>query len=161
MGGHQGKGFSGLFSFPLGYNGFTVISNRGGQAIIDLSWVTTSPILKFNQITSRVKDSYSHHSSSILSLVIIWGLEFLCNDAYLCYAVCMYVHTCVPFTLTHMQVAPKLSLLRIWLTLPPTHLPGSCFVCQNGGGLRCFGPALSSAAVPSAMPRLLAAHLWK
>jgi hypothetical protein len=41
---HQGKGFSGtVYSFPSGYNGFTVISNRQGQAITDLSWVITSP----------------------------------------------------------------------------------------------------------------------
>lgn len=41
---HQGKGFSGaVFSFPSEYNGFTVISNRQGQAITDLSWVITSP----------------------------------------------------------------------------------------------------------------------
>lgn len=108
-------------------------------------------MLKFKQITSQVKDSHSYHSSSILSLAIIWGLTFLCNGACLCYEwACMCAHTCMIYSLIHLPVTPKLHLLRIWTTLLPTHLPG-----QNGGGSRGFSPALCSATAPSATSRLL------
>lgn len=93
MGGHQGKGLQqAVFSLPSGYDGLTIISNRCGQAITDLSWVATSPILKFNQITSRVKDARRRRGSSALSLAIIGGLTFLCNGAF---SLLCSVHVCV------------------------------------------------------------------